>query len=108
MPSFRAVFPSYLPLESPRNEKNPLYKAGESRISLVKTGQRASTISAMYGWGVVNQDPLKAFLQKHQGSTKEINKSKAVLSRLGFSFALEARGKGLKCRASKTGLWKKL
>ena len=76
MPSFRAVFPSYLPLESPRNEKNPLYKSGENRISLVKTGQRASTISAMYGWGVVNQDPLKAFLQKHQGSTKEIDKSK--------------------------------
>ena len=90
MPSFRAVFPWYLPLESPINEKNPLYKSGESRISLVKSGQRASTISAMYGWGSVSQDPPKAFLQKHQGSTKEVDKSKSILSRLGFSFSLEA------------------
>ena len=44
----------------------------------------------MYGWGGVSQDPPKAFLQKHRGSMKEINKSTSVLSRLGFSFALEA------------------
>lgn len=64
----------------------------------------------MYDGGGAIQDPPKVFLQKHQGSMKEIYKSKSNLSR-SFSFAVEvgdSSGKEvLKHTASKDALWKK-